>query len=158
MLLEVIVKTLFIVLVMMGAFLPLITWVERKQAAIMQDRIGANRADVFGIRAIGLLHPAADVLKLFAKEDVVPTGASRFLHLAAPVIAIVPAIITLAIIPYGGVYEIGGRPVSLVVADLDWGLLYAFAAGSIATIAAVRYDNSRICNAGFGENYESASA
>jgi NADH-quinone oxidoreductase subunit H len=137
MLVEVILKTLFIVLVMMGAFLPLITWVERKQAAIMQDRIGANRADVFGIRAIGLLHPAADVLKLFAKEDVVPTGASRFLHLAAPVIAIVPAIITLAILPYGGVYEIGGRPVSLVVADLDWGLLYAFAAGSIATYGTV---------------------
>jgi NADH-quinone oxidoreductase subunit H len=137
MLLEVVVKTLFIVLVMMGAFLPLITWVERKQAAIMQDRIGANRADVFGIRAIGLLHPAADVLKLFAKEDVVPAGASRFLHLAAPVIAIVPAIITLAIIPYGGVYEIGGKRVSLVVADLDWGLLYAFAAGSIATYGTV---------------------
>ena len=137
MLFEVIVKTLFIVLVMMGAFLPLITWVERKQSAIMQDRIGANRADVFGIRALGLLHPAADVLKLFAKEDVVPTGASRFLHLAAPVIAIVPAIITLAIIPYGGVYEICGKPVSLVVADLDWGLLYAFAAGSIATYGTV---------------------
>ena len=77
------------------------------------------------------------MLKLFAKEDVVPAGASRFLHLAAPVIAIVPAIITLAIIPYGGVYEIGGRPVSLVVADLDWGLLYAFAAGSIATYGTV---------------------
>jgi NADH-quinone oxidoreductase subunit H len=137
MLFEVIVKTLFIVLVMMGAFLPLITWVERKQSAIMQDRIGANRADVFGIRALGLLHPAADVLKLFAKEDVVPAGASRFLHLAAPVIAIVPTIITLAIIPYGGVYEIGGKPVSLVVADLDWGLLYAFAAGSIATYGTV---------------------
>jgi NADH-quinone oxidoreductase subunit H len=134
---EVLVKTLFIVLVMMGALLPLITWVERKQAAIMQDRIGANRADLFGIRAIGLLHPAADVLKLFSKEDVVPTGANRVLHLAAPVIAIVPAIITLAIIPYGGIYRFGDHTLSLVVADLDWGLLYAFAVGSIATYGTV---------------------
>ena len=84
---------LFIVLVMMGALLPLITWVERKQAAIMQDRIGANRADIFGIRALGLLHPAADVLKLLTKEDVVPRGANRVLHLLAPVIALVPAIV-----------------------------------------------------------------
>ena len=104
---EVIIKMLFIVLVMMGALLPLITWVERKQAAIMQDRIGANRADLFGIRAIGLLHPAADVLKLITKEDVVPRGANRVLHLLAPVIALVPAIITLAVIPFGGVYQFG---------------------------------------------------
>jgi NADH-quinone oxidoreductase subunit H len=135
--LELVLKTLFIILVMMGAFLPLITWVERKQAAIMQDRIGANRADLFGIRAIGLLHPAADVLKLFTKEDVVPRGANRIMHLAAPVIALVPAIITLAVVPYGGTYDFGGGPLSLVVADIDWGLLYVFAVGSIATYGTV---------------------
>jgi NADH-quinone oxidoreductase subunit H len=134
---EILVKTLFIVLVMMGAFLPLITWVERKQAAIMQDRIGANRADLFGIRAIGLLHPAADVLKLFTKEDVVPAGAARVMHLAAPIIALVPVIITLAIIPYGGIYHFGDRTISLVVANLDWGLLYVFAVGSVATYGTV---------------------
>jgi NADH-quinone oxidoreductase subunit H len=134
---ELVLKTLFIILVMMGAFLPLITWVERKQAAIMQDRIGANRADLFGIRAIGLLHPAADVLKLFTKEDVVPRGANRIMHLAAPVIALVPAIITLAVVPYGATYDFGGGPLSLVVADIDWGLLYVFAVGSIATYGTV---------------------
>jgi NADH-quinone oxidoreductase subunit H len=134
---EVIIKMLFIVLVMMGALLPLITWVERKQAAIMQDRIGANRADLFGIRAIGLLHPAADVLKLITKEDVVPRGANRVLHLLAPVIALVPAIITLAVIPFGGVYQFGDTRLSLVVADIDWGMLYVFAVGSLATYGAV---------------------
>ena len=137
MLVEVIVKMLFIVLVMMGAFLPLITWVERKQAAIMQDRIGANRADLFGIRAIGLLHPAADVLKLLTKEDVVPRGANRVLHLLAPVISIVPAIVTLAVIPFGGRYQFGGTTLNLVVADIDWGMLYVLAVGSIATYGAV---------------------
>ena len=137
MLLEVIVKTLFIVLVMMGAFLPLITWVERKQAAIMQDRIGANRADVFGIRAIGLLHPAADVLKLFAKEDVVPTGASRFLHLATHGIL-------------GGEVPGVGEPALVLTAEAgDDGLLTA------SEIAALRLGAQlavlSACNTGSGE-------
>jgi NADH-quinone oxidoreductase subunit H len=134
---EVVLKMLFIVLVMVGLILPAITWVERKQAAIMQDRIGANRADLFGIRLLGLLHPAADVLKLLAKEDVVPRGASRALHLLAPVISIVPAIMTLAVIPFGGIYQFGEHSTSLVVADIDWGMLYVFAIGSIATYGAV---------------------
>jgi NADH-quinone oxidoreductase subunit H len=134
---EVILKMLFIVGVIMGAFLPLITWVERKQSAVMQDRVGANRADVAGITLLGLLHPAADVLKLISKEDVVPAGASRTLHLLAPVLALVPAIITLAVIPYGGTYRFGDSELSLVVADIDWGMLYVFAAGSIATYGAV---------------------
>ena len=134
---EVILKMLFIVLVIMGAFLPLITWVERKQSAVMQDRIGANRADVMGVTLLGLLHPAADVLKLLTKEDVVPRGASRGLHLLAPVIALVPAIVTLAVIPYGSTYRFGDTDLSLVVADIDWGMLYVFAVGSIATYGAV---------------------
>jgi NADH-quinone oxidoreductase subunit H len=134
---ELVLKLLFIVLVMMGAFLPLITWVERKQAAIMQDRIGANRADLFGIRALGLLHPAADVLKLLTKEDVVPRGANRVLHLLAPVISIVPAIVTLAVIPFGSRYQFGDTTLNLVVADIDWGMLYVLAVGSIATYGAV---------------------
>lgn len=137
MVLEVVLKMLFIVLVMMAALLPLITWVERKQAAIMQDRIGANRADLFGIRAIGLLHPAADVLKLLTKEDVVPRGANRVLHLLAPVMALVPAIVTLAVIPFGGVYQFGESVLNLVVADIDWGMLYVFAVGSLGTYGAV---------------------
>ncbi len=134
---ELIVKILFMLLVMMGALLPVITWVERKQSALMQDRIGANRADVGGIRALGLLHPAADVVKLLTKEDVIPDGANRALHLLAPVIALVPAIITLAVIPFGGSYAFGDTTINLVIADIDWGMLYVFAVGSIATYGAV---------------------
>jgi NADH-quinone oxidoreductase subunit H len=137
MLLGVIVKLLFIVLVVAGLFLPLITWVERKQSAVMQDRIGANRADFLGLTLAGLLHPAADVLKLLAKEDVVPYGANRVLHQLAPVIALVPAIVTLAVIPFGGVYTLGDTTFSLVVADIDWGILFVFAVGSLATYGAV---------------------
>jgi NADH-quinone oxidoreductase subunit H len=133
----VLLKMLFIVAVVMGVFLPLITWVERKQAAVMQDRIGANRADIAGITALGLLHPAADVLKLLSKEDVVPRGANRILHQISPIVALVPVIITLAVIPYGGVYTFGDTRVSLVVANIDWGMLYVFAVGSLATYGAV---------------------
>ncbi len=103
MLTEVLIKTLFIMAVIVGAFTPLITWIERKQSAIMQDRIGANRADIAGIRMIGLFHPVADILKLITKEDVVPLGANRAMHLLAPLIAVVPALVAFAVIPFGGV-------------------------------------------------------
>ncbi len=137
MLTEVLIKTLFIMTVIVGAFTPLITWIERKQSAIMQDRIGANRADIAGIRMIGLFHPVADILKLITKEDVVPLGANRAMHLLAPLIAVVPALVAFAVIPFGGVYSFGGDELSLVVADPDWGLLYIFAIGSIATYGTI---------------------
>jgi NADH-quinone oxidoreductase subunit H len=137
MLIVVIIKLLFIIAVIMAAFLPIITWVERKQSAVMQDRVGANRADIFGIRILGLFHPIADVLKLFTKEDFVPQGANRVLHLLAPIIAMVPAIMGMAVIPYGGLYRFGDLELNLVVADVDWGMLYLFAIGSLATYGAV---------------------
>ena len=66
------VKILFIIGVTVGFFAPILTWVERKQSAIMQDRIGANRADILGFTAIGLFHCLADALKMFTKEDFIP--------------------------------------------------------------------------------------
>jgi len=134
---EVIVKSLFILIVVVVGLAPVITWIERKQSAVMQDRIGANRADVAGITVLGLLHPLADVIKLLAKEDVVPTGANRVMHQLAPMIAAVPAVIAYAVIPFGGVYTFGDWKLSLVAADPDWGLLYIFAIGSIATYGSV---------------------
>jgi NADH-quinone oxidoreductase subunit H len=134
---EVVIKSLFILLVVVAAIAPVITWIERKQSAVMQDRIGANRADVAGITVLGLLHPLADVIKLLTKEDVVPIGANRIMHQLAPMIAAVPAVIAFAVIPYGGVYTFGDWKLSLVAADPDWGLLYIFAIGSIATYGSV---------------------
>ncbi|HXK24475.1 MAG TPA: complex I subunit 1 family protein [Myxococcota bacterium] len=134
---EVLLKALFILLVVVAGLAPVITWVERKQSAVMQDRIGANRADIAGLTVLGLLHPLADVIKLLTKEDVVPRGANRFMHLIAPVIAAVPAVVAFAVIPYGGIYTFGGYTISLVVANPDWGLLYIFAIGSIATYGTV---------------------
>ncbi len=134
---EEICKTLFIILVIVAGLAPIITWIERKQSALMQDRIGANRADIGGITVLGLLHPMADVLKLMTKEDVVPQGANRMMHMLAPLIAALPAIIAFGVIPWGGIYSFGDTTIKMVVADPDWGLLYIFAIGSIATYGAI---------------------
>ena len=134
---EEIIKTLFIFLVAVAGLTPILTWIERKQSAVMQDRIGANRADVAGITILGLFHPIADVIKLLTKEDVVPQGANRALHMLAPVIAAVPAMIGYAVIPFGGVYLFGETAISLVVADPDWGMLYIFAIAGIATYGTI---------------------
>ena len=132
-----IIVALFIFAVLALVFAPIMTWVERKQSALMQDRIGANRASIFGVKALGLLHPLADALKMFTKEDTIPAGASRLLHTLAPFISVVPALISFAVIPYGGTYEAWGAQWSLVVADLDYGILYVLAVGSLATYGAI---------------------
>ena len=75
------------------------TWVERKQSALIQDRIGANRADIFGFRALGLFHGIADAVKMFTKEDIVPAGADRTLHTLAPFFSVFFALVAFAVIP-----------------------------------------------------------
>jgi len=99
----------------------------------MQDRIGANRADILGFTALGLFHAIADALKMFTKEDFIPEGANKVLHTLSPIIAVIPAILTFAVVPFGGVYNLFGREVNLVISDLDVGLLFVFAIASIAT-------------------------
>ena len=128
-----VIVAVFIFAVMALVFAPIMTWVERKQSALMQDRIGANRANILGVRAIGLLHPLADAVKMFTKEDTIPAGSNRLLHLLCPFIATVPALVSFAVIPYGGSYSAWGAEWQLVVADLDYGVLYLFAVGSVAT-------------------------
>ncbi len=126
-------KIFFVLGVTVGFFAPILTWVERKQSAIMQDRIGANRADIMGFTALGLFHIMADGLKMFTKEDFIPDGANKFLHTLSPIIALIPAILTFAVVPFGGQYTLFGKEVTLVISDLDVGLLFVFAIASIAT-------------------------
>ena len=134
---ESIIKILFIFGVNIGFFSPILGWVERKQSALMQDRVGANRADICGFTIIGLFHPIADAIKVLTKEDFIPDGADRLIHTIAPFISLTPAIIAFAVIPFGGQYDLFGHRVNLIIADLDVGLLFIFAFASLASFGAV---------------------
>ena len=105
----------------------LLGWVERKQSAIMQDRIGANRAAIFGVRALGLFHPLADTLKMLTKEDFRPARADRLLFELAPFVSVFFALVAFASIPFGDTLQVAGRSVPLQAVTLNVGILYVFA-------------------------------
>lgn len=97
-------KSVFMLSIVFG-FAPLLVWAERRQSAMIQDRVGPHRAALrlFGrdFRFLGLLHPIADSIKMVWKEDFVPQGADKLLHTIAPVIALAPALFGLVVVPFG---------------------------------------------------------
>ncbi|HTB05850.1 MAG TPA: NADH-quinone oxidoreductase subunit NuoH [Bacteroidia bacterium] len=102
------------------------TYAERKVAAFMQDRIGPNRAGPFG-----LLQPLADGVKMFMKEELIPTVSNKFLFILGPSVAMFTSCITGAVVPWGTSLQIGGHDYPLQVTDINIGLLYVFAVTSI---------------------------
>ena len=110
----------------------ILTWQERKQSAVMQDRLGANRASILGIRAFGLPHILSDALKMFFKEDYVPPGADKLLHTMAPFISLFCALMSFAAIPFGDAIDIFGRHIELQILPLNVSLLFVFAMMSLA--------------------------
>ncbi len=113
------------------------TWVERKQSALIQDRIGANRASIFGFKFLGLFHGIADAIKMFTKEDIVPTGADRTLHTLAPFFSVFFALVAFAAIPFGPPLHLGGRVIDLQVAKIDAALLFVFAMLSLGVYGVI---------------------
>ncbi len=102
------------------------TYAERKVAAFFQDRLGPNRAGPFG-----LLQPFADGIKMFLKEEIIPTNASAFLFVAGPSLAILTACIGSAVIPWGQKLTFGSTVIDLQVADINVGILYIFGVVSL---------------------------
>jgi NADH-quinone oxidoreductase subunit H len=118
-------------------FVPFFIWMERKGAAYIQDRRGPNRADILGVRIFGLLHPIADAIKLFTKEDIFPKRVHRILYTAAPMLALCIPLLMMAVIPLAAPIEVMGRRITFQVADLNVGLLYILAIGSLGVYSTI---------------------
>jgi len=125
------VKVVVVVATLILAF-PIMTWVERRVSGVIQFRWGPNR-----VGPLGLLQPVADGIKMFTKEDIVPREADRPVYLAAPAMVLVPALCAFMVVPFGPSVELWGRNVSLVIADVDGGILLALAASSLGVYGIV---------------------
>lgn len=108
-----------IAVVFLGLF-ALASLVERKALARMQNRLGPNR-----VGPCGLFQPIADGIKMLIKEDIIPAGADRTVHFLAPIVIVIPAMLVLAILPYGP---------NLVPVELEVGILFFFAVGAITEV------------------------
>jgi len=115
-------KIVLIVAPLMGC-VAYLTLAERKVIGYMQVRLGPNRVSLFGLNFTrGLGQPIADALKLMTKEIIIPSGANKFLFLAAPVIALAPALAAWAVVPFGA---------EMTLANINAGLLYILALTSL---------------------------
>lgn len=119
---------------------PLSVYFERRFSAIIQDRVGPNRVGIpltlFGFKKdfhlFGLVQPIADGLKLFLKEDFTPEHVRKAFYWMAPALTVVPALITVCVVPFGSPISLFGHTEKLVIADLDIGPLFVFSVASLS--------------------------
>jgi NADH-quinone oxidoreductase subunit H len=134
-LLEWVIKCIVLIFVLLGGFAYL-TWFERRVLARMQVRIGPNRAGWQG-----LLQPVADAIKLIFKEELIPDKAERFIFILAPILAVAPAVIITATVPWGPDISLKGIGIPYTIkpyiADINVGVLYITAIASIAVYGIV---------------------
>jgi NADH-quinone oxidoreductase subunit H len=140
-------KSVFFILLFTMPLAGILTWMERRQSAMMQDRVGPNRANIGPFTLWGIPHFVADALKMIFKEDFVPPQANKFLFALAPILSVAPVLIATAIIPFGAPLCYGHMseavapgtcvaPIELQAARLDAGLLFYFALASLAVYGA----------------------
>jgi NADH-quinone oxidoreductase subunit H len=140
---------LFLLAIIAGG--ALMVWVERRMSAMMQDRVGPNRANAGPFRLWGLVHIAADGLKMMIKEDFIPRRTDRLLHAVAPILAFFPVVVTFAVVPFGPTIDFGNLwavnhngplfqakwATTLQVAQVDVGLLFILAIAGTGVVGAV---------------------
>jgi NADH-quinone oxidoreductase subunit H len=118
-------KTLLMFLILFHAA-PIMAWVERRGSALMQNRLGPNR-----IGPLGLLQSAADGIKFIFKEDPVPGHVNKLYYVLAPIVSLIPAFMTIAVVPFASQLQLGDRTVVFQVADLNVGILYTLSVASL---------------------------
>lgn len=116
---------------LMGA-VSVMTWIERRLSGVIQYRWGPNR-----VGPLGLFQPIADGVKFLMKEDIMPADAFKPFYVLAPALSMIPAICAFSVIPFGPKIELFGRQISLVIVDLDAGVLLALAASSLGVYGIV---------------------
>ena len=145
-------KWLFLIMGLVMPLASLLTWAERRQSAMMQDRLGPNRANIGPIKLKGILHFVADALKMIFKEDFIPANVHKGLFALAPILALAPVLIAFAIIPLGPTiyphnlgehldpYKLATTPgapefadaIRLQIFQIDFGLIFYFAILTLA--------------------------
>jgi len=118
-------KVVLVVVVLLQV-VPIMVWVERRGSALLQGRLGPNRVGPFG-----LLQSLVDAVKMMFKEDRAPGHVNKFYYKLAPLVSLVPAFMTFAVIPFASQIEIGGTVYKFQIADLNVGLLYVLSITSL---------------------------
>ena len=127
----IVVKMAIVIGVLLALPIPL-TWIERKIAGHIQQRLGPMRVGWHG-----LLQPLADGIKLLTKEDNIPTNADRFLFTLAPIIALVPPFVVFVVIPFGDSVTIFGTEITLYLADMNVALLFVLGVAGIEVMGVI---------------------
>lgn len=135
----ILVKVVFLTFMVVLPLVPISVYFERRFSAVIQDRVGPNRVGIpltlLGFKKdfhfFGLIQPMADGIKLFLKEDFTPSHVRKAFFWLAPVLTVVPALITVCVIPFGSDVTLFGHTEKLVIADLDIGPLFVFAISSL---------------------------
>ncbi len=113
-------------------FATIATWAERKESAVIQDRHGANRANILGIRIFGLFQPIADTIKMFFKEDYIPPFVDKLMYVIAPSISFFFSSLVIIMIPFGPDINISGRTIKLQLIDPDVTIVLIFAISAMS--------------------------
>ncbi|MSS71287.1 MAG: NADH-quinone oxidoreductase subunit NuoH [Candidatus Latescibacteria bacterium] len=132
---ESLVEILVKIAVVLGGLLGTVAYMilaERKVSAFIQHRYGPNRVGPWG-----LLQPIADGLKFMFKEDIIPPHVNKVVYVMAPAIILAPALMTLAVVPFGDTIPLFGRNIRLQIADLNIGILYILALTSLGVYGIV---------------------
>jgi len=108
------------------------SWVERRGSAFIQDRLGPNR-----VGPMGLFQPVADGLKFLFKEEIIPAQADKVLYLLAPLMIFIPSLAMFSVIPFGSSLTIAGRTIDLIIGDSDVAILYVLALSGLSVYGLV---------------------